>query len=781
MSILTMSPPQVCNLMALNDSFDKVTIERGRKYAELGNAKYINWYEDECKINAEVVGSGHNLYEVSIKYNPGSKIVAYRCKCTCPVGYNCKHAVATILALQEQITQTPSKTNPTPLPDLTKLDYATTEWLNELLTEIKRDKPFEQQEEILFYLLDTHHESGDENLLIKTIIVKQLKKGGLGKPRDFYPGTIKQKSRITQADLEIYTWLDALSSTDGEYGQKGVFTVRNHNAAQLIPKLLKTKRSYWQSQNSKPLQQGEKIQAEIRWVAREDGMQVAQCFVDGKNIRTLPTLPLSYIDIESATIGPVITELPANIAAALVRAPAIEAMYTKQLSATLQKQISKTVNLPLPHSYQEIKQITKPPTPYLQLSCQTMSHFLAMQLRYEHKMDALEGDEYLAAQLYFIYDDMTIPSNDNKSMLSYIEDDQLIVRYRDKTQEIEHAKLLGQLNLDYVDDNFDTNWGRFSIPHKWVVGIDIEPESGYAYHQNFISALEAKGWKVEYDADYPYRQTIEVDEWYTELNEQSENDWFSMELGVIVDGERINLLPPLIKAMQSSKLKLNENADTNDTYILQLPEGAALRIPYERIRGILSTLTELLSPKYLDDNGQLTISRQRASVLIELEKAFAKAKLRWFGDDKLRKLAKKLKNFSGIKQVKIPSSFHAELRNYQLKGVSWLQFLREYQFNGILADDMGLGKTIQALAHLLIEKHSGRLKQPCLIVAPTSVIANWQLEAKRFTPDNRCSKSFLVMLPLVLPSPLSNPVINACFLACMLIIFSSTVSFTTSL
>src|SRR5207237_9604065 len=59
----------------------------------------------------------------------------------------------------------------------------------------------------------------------------------------------------------------------------------------------------------------------------------------------------------------------------------------------------------------------------------------------------------------------------------------------------------------------------------------------------------------------------------------------------------------------------------------------------------------------------------------------------------------------------------------------------EYQFNGILADDMGLGKTVQALAHILIEKKKKRLTNPCLIVAPTSVVANWQLEAKRFTPE----------------------------------------------
>jgi SNF2 family DNA or RNA helicase len=50
---------------------------------------------------------------------------------------------------------------------------------------------------------------------------------------------------------------------------------------------------------------------------------------------------------------------------------------------------------------------------------------------------------------------------------------------------------------------------------------------------------------------------------------------------------------------------------------------------------------------------------------------------------------------------------------------------------------MGLGKTLQTLAHLLIEKNAGRLDRPALIVAPVSVISNWQREAARFTPELR--------------------------------------------
>nr|WP_281396678.1 DEAD/DEAH box helicase [Roseospira visakhapatnamensis] len=66
-----------------------------------------------------------------------------------------------------------------------------------------------------------------------------------------------------------------------------------------------------------------------------------------------------------------------------------------------------------------------------------------------------------------------------------------------------------------------------------------------------------------------------------------------------------------------------------------------------------------------------------------------------------------------------------------------MQLLREVGLGGILADDMGLGKTVQALAHLALEKAAGRLDRPSLVVAPTSLMGNWQAEAAQFTPHLR--------------------------------------------
>ncbi|MDR2849556.1 MAG: DEAD/DEAH box helicase [Verrucomicrobiota bacterium] len=84
-----------------------------------------------------------------------------------------------------------------------------------------------------------------------------------------------------------------------------------------------------------------------------------------------------------------------------------------------------------------------------------------------------------------------------------------------------------------------------------------------------------------------------------------------------------------------------------------------------------------------------------------------------------------------------PAAFCGELRPYQLRGFSWLVFLRRWGFGACLADDMGLGKTVQTLVFLLHEQARGE-KRPVLLVGPMSVLGNWQREALRFAPGLRC-------------------------------------------
>ncbi|NOU92951.1 ATP-dependent helicase [Paenibacillus sp. LMG 31456] len=108
------------------------------------------------------------------------------------------------------------------------------------------------------------------------------------------------------------------------------------------------------------------------------------------------------------------------------------------------------------------------------------------------------------------------------------------------------------------------------------------------------------------------------------------------------------------------------------------------------------------------------------------------------------KLMNQLQQTKQIPQVQPPASLQADLRSYQLDGLSWLLFLRKCGLGACLADDMGLGKTIQFISYLLqvregslsSSENKGSVEKgvPALLICPTSVLGNWQKELQRFAP-----------------------------------------------
>jgi SNF2 family DNA or RNA helicase len=100
----------------------------------------------------------------------------------------------------------------------------------------------------------------------------------------------------------------------------------------------------------------------------------------------------------------------------------------------------------------------------------------------------------------------------------------------------------------------------------------------------------------------------------------------------------------------------------------------------------------------------------------------------------MSKKLEKLRDFEQIEDQLTPGNFVGELRPYQKAGFNWMNFLNSYKFGGCLADDMGLGKTVQTLALIQGMKELGE-KTPSLLVMPTSLLYNWELEAAKFSPE----------------------------------------------
>ena len=252
-----------------------------------------------------------------------------------------------------------------------------------------------------------------------------------------------------------------------------------------------------------------------------------------------------------------------------------------------------------------------------------------------------------------------------------------------------------------------------------------------------VPQLEGEGWRIEVEDGFRHTVVDGGGEWDAEL-QQDEGWWFSLDLGIEVDGERVALLPVLTSLLARlrnlGKLREIDALARNGVVFGNLPDGRHVALPLERTKAILATLVELYDPATVAKAGKLGISAGELAGLAAVEAA---TQLRWLGGERLRALAERLSRFSRIDKVEPPAGLQTELRPYQREGLDWLQFLRAYELGGILADDMGLGKTVQALAHILVEKREGRLDRPCLVVCPTSVVPNWLAEAARLAPELR--------------------------------------------
>ena len=185
-------------------------------------------------------------------------------------------------------------------------------------------------------------------------------------------------------------------------------------------------------------------------------------------------------------------------------------------------------------------------------------------------------------------------------------------------------------------------------------------------------------------------------------------DWFDINAKVVFGEYEI----PFV---QLRKYILNKQTE------FKLPNGEYAIIPQHWF----VDYSELFSFMEKEDD-QMKIKKHHLSLVQEMEaNDLASVQMD-------RKLAK-LRDFKEIDDHPMPEHFKGELRPYQRAGFNWLQFLNSYNFGGCLADDMGLGKTVQTLAMLQSEKESGRTNANLLIM-PTSLIYNWQNEAKKFTP-----------------------------------------------
>ena len=245
------------------------------------------------------------------------------------------------------------------------------------------------------------------------------------------------------------------------------------------------------------------------------------------------------------------------------------------------------------------------------------------------------------------------------------------------------------------------------------------------------AALRAEGWRCARRRGLPPRRAARGRHLDRDacVRIGAERDWFTLELGVTIAGRTVPLLPILLQAIRDGELVLGTDGD-------RPPPAAAStsgcpRASWSTCRpsGCSAGCAPLVEL-------ELRGARRPRGPLLRLP-AFVAAALdddapgRFAEPGALRRRARAASTrCSRWRRATRARSFAGTLRPYQRLGLAWLRALHDAGLGGLLADEMGLGKTVQVLAFLDELRAAGALAAaPALVVAPRSVVGNWQREA----------------------------------------------------
>ncbi|MEM6279779.1 MAG: DEAD/DEAH box helicase [Verrucomicrobiota bacterium] len=343
--------------------------------------------------------------------------------------------------------------------------------------------------------------------------------------------------------------------------------------------------------------------------------------------------------------------------------------------------------------------------------------------------------EILAAA-YAVYGNDRVPLDPGGNLPPIVLPDRKVTR--DRAAETEALNHLYALNFLPGAEEPPQSLQKLDPPPGegtlWAPDKSEWPDSSL-FWQRFrhegVPALEKRGWQVRFAPEVGHRPLVfRTETWQAEIVEEGKG-WFHLSAGFEIDGEEFELQPILASLLKNRFLETTEGMPDGQEFMIFLPDGRGLALPVGRFRRLLTTLGELLD--YQFSEGPIRLSAADAARFVS---EAAEKEESTVAPSGVAEMGERLLHFERIARVPTPPGLEAELRSYQLDGYYWMQFLLESGLNGILADDMGLGKTLQSLTHILAEVQSERNDgKPSLVLAPTSVVMNWQREAAKFTPD----------------------------------------------
>jgi len=686
----------------LNAVFDPGLLIEASRLLDSGEVESPDVSRNGGIITSIVRVSGRRDYRTYVRIEgPAGGPVAIRGECSCSRRRNCKHVAAVLLRALENEQGTTGDVAARVTPDSAGT-VATDD-----------DYPAKVRLRLLYQLFpDPGNGCG---ITVETVSARLLKSGGFGSRRVYQPGWATRgipPRFLLRIDRKLLTKLEA-SAVDSK---TNIHRLRGAGGNDLLAEMLGTGRCMLGDGES-TLQRGADRRGKLAWGIDDSGQQFPE-------FRSEPSAPFTfllgspwYIDPVSGECGRLDTDLPGKLLDEMFQQPRIAPGHEKHFHAALAERYPG-VDLPPLRDIVIEERPPKRPVPCLLFCSQAI------------EVPWIGDVETDLARLSFDYAGVRLGSQQPSQVL--VGDRVLKIR-RDPEFEERCADQLIEGGLEWNGLWDDDGSGDCFV-------VDGDPEAWFDFQADTLPRLRRRGWRIEFDDSFNYR-LAEVEQWYGNIEAHEGNTWFHASLGVRVEGELINLLPPLVALLREFPNVFRHaqlrKLDPDQQLIVPLEDGRMLPVPVSRIRNILDTLFELYQEDVLDEHGRVRLSRIQLARLGELDQGDSSTRMHWRGADNQRVLAEYLRGVEHIPEVAPPEGLNTRLRGYQRQGLAWLQFLREHGLAGVLADDMGLGKTVQTLAHLLLEKAGGRMDRPSLVVVPTSLMVNWRRESARFAPGLR--------------------------------------------
>ncbi|OGB22090.1 MAG: helicase SNF2 [Burkholderiales bacterium RIFCSPHIGHO2_12_FULL_65_48] len=715
--------------------------------------------DDHWMLEGEVQGTQPMPYDVSVEMGlmPNGEVDFWQGHCTCPVGRQCKHGVALMAqaahqgapgqALRAQASR-PGRAAARPavrqevqgrIAEVHRLEAEAqlVNWLLALeragdsaVVQAGSDQD-ERPEQYLYLLSVVGAPRTAARLQLEAVVSYPKVTGGWSKPKPLRTPPAKGQAvydRATEGDRQVLQLLRAMPHSQAYYsaysaapcavieGQVGLMAVQQAAA---------TGRLYADAGGSTvgmALRWGEPMPLSWDWHEAPAPRGGAAAWALRARLPS-PTAtlclntPAVYLDAVRGLCGPVQAEglTPAQLEVLLKAPPfAIEALRSRQ--ADVAQRLGAAV--PLPPVLQDLQRLGG----IVPRACLHLAPTPAAGVP-QHGL--------ITARLRFDYQGHCGWWAPGQPAVLLDGAGGRVLLQRDLAAERDAIARLQALGMESLGED-----GHFGIPGK-------QPQQAWMeWADHGFTELRAAGFALTSDPA--------LDGWIAHApaiavrlepqgGDEATSPWFALSLGVEIDGRRHDILPwlpDLIAAAAAQPADPATGLPTLPTHVyLHAPGGQGfVRLPTDALRPWMAALLELVGERAHDfTQGSLKLSRLEA---LRTSAALGEG-VAWDGADTLRALALQLQGRAALPEVPVPAAVHADLRPYQRQGLNWLQFLRAHGLAGILADDMGLGKTLQTLAHIQVEKDAGRLTAPALIIAPVSLMGNWQRETGRFCPGLR--------------------------------------------